>query len=1136
MDLNSIFSTLENISKKVEGKDRIAEEIKSEFDKAIGISKEQHDKVDSLLETYDDAEEAVQQYETQINECSSEIVNLRKTIKDLEDELNTLTNPSDRNRKQAEIDEKKDELSEKTSKREGLRDSQEKEDETKRRTEQKFKKLTGKGITNDIKNAFKAQNASLASNASKSGMVSGVLGKLKMNPYMIAVEGLVKAIEFGIGKATDYMKLNYENLIRQLNATTTVSLNEMKASLSSWQDAVNGAYMAQEMAISSQMAMMEAQNATELANMKMAHTWTNWVPIWGEINKYNETALEMEQKIAETRLSNASKIIQQVNEFTKKTDDYIKKQDKAIRLYQAENGLSATQTNVFEERMLSKSEEFAKFNKTIEDVLKIQSGYAEQSGRTVNFSDDDYMQTIAVGRLTGDDNLVNFQSQMQLFNHSVSDAAEIMYNMYMDVNKMGLSQKKVTKDVLANLKLANKYDFKNGTKGFIELAKWAENARFNLSSLGNMVEKVQSGGLEGVITQSAKLQVLGGSFAMNADPLRMGYLANSDPEEYTKMVKDSFKGLGTFDKNTGETSFSFTENQMIRAAAEAYGMNVEDAKNMIREDNKKEVVKKQMYGSTLSKEEQEAVANKAQRDATTGEWYVETIGGEKIGVGDVQKGDIENILSSNNDEAAIQYAQSTMSLVEKIEATTKQIDAKLGALTFSNFQQLSQEQIEASLEAYEKYSGNVQKAIQANRYDAQAEQKIMLDSLGGIDKEYKESKVAVDTKGKHISYDTGEDLRSKFINKTATNDEIDLLKQHPQYRQGLTTEQLKSLRKKDTRGISVLWDWDRDTKWVPGDEGDEATDYRAIPRKKQQEMIVQGYASIGALPFKDAVASTNKTPMSITANTIRNVQDGIAAISQTADLKDKIASGNGKSMAVVANNVIPIHDGTATIAQSDPQDSAIFAKTGGPFDKLFNGIFDKINKVYGIFSDTAGQKGEEHGIWEYARKRGDDKMLSNAYESFMDSPFYARYQLMEPDITPNNSIVENQKNSALDRMRMKVFTEATGQNYGTVINTPSDILPRSMPYDSFVADALSDESFNAVNGNNNGNIKISFEPLKLEGKLELSNNGQSIDLMKEIQNNPLLLRSITEMISQTISSKLNGGKSTFNGNNMVSFK
>lgn len=733
MDVYSILSRLENITKSLQESSK--ERVKNDFNKSLGIDKEQYESARKLIDSYQDSEESISQYEKQIKQCDDNLKKFDETIKKLTDNLNKVKKPEDRDKIQNAIDNKKSERERTAQRRSRLEESMDRETSTKNRASSKFKRLTGgKDITQGVA-AARAQNKAMKGLAKgRAGSAMKMLGGLKNNPYMAAVGLLVKAVEFGIGKATDYMKLNYENLLRQLNASTAVSLNAMKASIASWQDSVTGAYEAQNMAISSQETLLEAQNATELANLKMANTWTNWIPIWGQINKYQETALELEQKVAQTRLENAHKTISQVNEFTRKTDEYIKKQDKAIRGFQTDRGLSSTQNATFEKWMLGQGESFAKFNKTIEDVLKMQSSYTEQSGRAVNFSEHDNLQSIAVGRLVGDENLINFQSQMQLFNHSVSESADIMYEMYKDVNKMGLSQKKLTKDVLANLKLANKYDFKNGTKGFIELAKWAENARFNLSSLGNMIEKVQGGGLEGTITQTAKLQVLGGNFARNADPLSMMFNAYSDPDAYAKQIQSMFKGMGRVNKKTGETEFNREENILIRAAAEALGISTEDAKNMIREDNKKSVVKSQMRSSTLSKEQQDAVANKAQRDEKTGRWYVNTINGDKIDVSDDQKlkENLDNIVSDNKDEAAVQYAQSTLSFVEQIEATTRSIDSKLGNLSFDNFGETVNQSNRNTFDYYSKNIESVISAIQTDRKEAIKAQEEQLKKLATI--------------------------------------------------------------------------------------------------------------------------------------------------------------------------------------------------------------------------------------------------------------------------------------------------------------------------------------------------------------------------------------------------------------------
>lgn len=138
----------------------------------------------------------------------------------------------------------------------------------------------------------------LTKNASSE--LSSMLGKAaKVSAPIAAVGALVKTIEFGIDKTTQYLHLNTENTLRLISATATGTLNQMKVIMDAWQDAVDGAYSAQEMAIDSQLAMIEAQNATAMANLKMQHTWTNWVPIWKQINEYGETQLEQKQKLQE---------------------------------------------------------------------------------------------------------------------------------------------------------------------------------------------------------------------------------------------------------------------------------------------------------------------------------------------------------------------------------------------------------------------------------------------------------------------------------------------------------------------------------------------------------------------------------------------------------------------------------------------------------------------------------------------------------------------------------------------------------------------------------------------------------------------------------------------------------------------
>lgn len=1144
MTVNNIFSTLENVAKLIDGREGKERSIKEQFDKKVGINKEQHDEVVSLTRTYEDAEDSVRQYDKEIEQCTKSLNKLDTSIQKLEENLKKTNTPESRDKVQKEIDKKRDERYRIQTRKENLSNSQFEEKQSLRRAKRKLNRM---GVAPDkAKQSLGKMDKALTKNAS-SGL-SSMLGKVaKISGPIAAVGALVKAIEFGIDKSTEYMKLNADNLMRGLNANFSVGLNQIQASLSSWQDAVTGAYSAQELYTESQLDLLKAQNETEMANLKMSNTWTNWIPIWGEVNKYAEAELEIRQKIAELELEQASKVLKQVNEFTQKTDDYLRIQDKAVHAYQAENGFSVSQTSVFEDRMLGLGETFAKYNKTIADALKMQSSYTEQSGRAFNFSNNEYEKNFAVGRLVGEDNLVNFEAQMNIFNQSVSDSADVMYNMYKDANRIGLSQKKLVKDVLGNLKLANKYDFKNGTKGFIELSKWAENARFNLGSLGGALEKIQSGGLENTITTSAKLQVLGGPFAMYSDPLGMEFNANADPEEYAKMIQKMFSTMGRFDKETGQTTFNYAENKMIRSAAETLGISVEDAKNMARGARQKDVVKQQMGGSSLSNEDQDAIANKAQYNQETGKWYVNTISGKPIDVDKVGKGDLNKILSGNSEEDATKYAQGTLSTVERIESATKAIAAKLGAATFENFVSTAETDIHNLLTAYDNNFDEIVAAIKDARADASKKQQEMFNALKTIAGDAKYARAKVDEK-KHSKQTTQE------IYERAT--------QTGRNAKRLRNDQKEFDEKGDVSSAMVMF-------------------HRA--KAKGRNVFAQARDWTRGLFMSDegALAKGRQTANDWESNFD---EQGRIKIGARPKIKDGVASGNGSPMVVSASNVTPIQDGAVKLAKSDPKDSAVFAKTGGPFDKLFDDIFGKVNAIYDMSvrygSTTNNRYGgnmvqsmlENHfanvfGSTSTTNNRYSGDIMNTSvnfdplwtlYDSWRNPQAHAhRMQEINPSQISINTLsrivagdslgqinprigetefnmVENMQMSQIAKLQGRsiddVRSNLTQKNY---VEPAPDRKPReyAMPSTSSINELAKIAS--------QGNAFCLQQPqgfnqpldVHIHGDLNLkAPTGETINLTNIIQNDPMLIRKITELIICQIGKNIHGGRTELNRN------
>lgn len=1105
-----------------------------QFEKEANVFQGEGEKARSLLETYKDEQKQFEENQRQKRKAKDEIIKLDKDIKqidddisdneaerirlldeernklkeivdlqqelndlkkqgkentqeyvDVEDKLNTsindarditdkkAINSSERanlnNRRRDKIDDRQTVV----QRKERYEESARRNLNVMQRADEKYSNIStnrrGLRYNQDAANAangnLQAANASAKSNTFAKAIKGG--------PYMAVAGAVVGIVEFAIDKMTEYARLHAENQLRMMEAVTSVSLNKMSSSLSAWQDAMNGAYEAQMNAISSTQSLVSASNANELANLKMQNTWTNWIPIWGSFNKMEETELELRQKIQEMELSNAQKRLAKTQEFAKRIDDYLKKQDKAVHKFQTTSGMSNIQTNVFEKRMLTQASTFANYNKTIEDAVKFHTDYTQQSGRSVNMSNTDYEKSMAIGRLVGDDNFVQFSSEMNLFNKSVSSSAEIMYDMYKSANKMGLSQQKLTKTVLSNMKLAEKFSFKNGVKGFMELAKWSENVRFNLGSLSGVIDKAQDEGLEGAVTQAAKLQVLGGRFAMGSDPIAMQYEAWNDPAAYAKRIQGMFKGLGTVDKKTGETMFSGMDLNFVKSASKTLGIDSTDALNMIREGNKKDVVKAQLGNNTkLKGEALDGVINRAFRD-DDGVWKVNMINGGTKAVADISQGDVKDIVSDNNDEALLQYAKGSLGVEEQINKTTLQINSKLGAGTFDNFKSTAMDDNQKTLEAYTENARVVMDTIIQTRVDATKSLEEQLNGLSTILTDYS-SDVATVNKYAAEAKKRYEEMIAQLRKAEAEKAEKD-----KQIKEAEAELQRKRNEGSDWHGVGGYF-----SNII---QGQKIAGARGVHNwKKGNYLTAIGNNTLGRmLQLGETLLGFNAKSADDDVSAFDNIfHDGVATAT------------NGGQMAVAASNVVPIHDG-ATTALSDPKDTAIFAKTGGPFDTLFNQIFKRIDDIYDISKQMSPSSSFIKNI---------DNVTSNFNSKSINSSIMS-------GILPLQSI--------------------SGNVYGSVDAGLSNYLSRksssTMPLQKannggnipYYEQPLSTDN---VTNSNNGNLHLEPLTVTIDGKLELGNNNESIDIINELKNNPLLLRTISDLITRNISSKYYGGR------------
>lgn len=414
-------------------------------------------------------------------------------------------------------------------------------------------------------------------------------------------------------------------------------------------------------------------------------------------------------------------------------------------------GFSGKQLDTFKRSMFQTQITIAKWGKTMEDAQKIQNEYIETTGRNIQFTTEDFDSSFAFDKLVGQDGLSSqLTAGMELFNHSVSDSNEMFFEMYKSVSKIGLNSRKYFKDLQSNLRLAEKFQFKGGLKSLMEMSKWAQNVRFNMGSLDNILDKVQTGGLEGIIEQSAKLQVLGGNYAMGADPLAMAYEAFNDPDALAKRLNKMLVGEGTFNSKTGEVDFSGFSQMKVRAMAEATGQDYKDLLNQARQMIKGNIVDKELNEKyKWSDEDKALITNKAR--LVNGEWKVTMDNNFDQSVSTLSPQDLDHLKPTDNEEKLVNYVANIRDMMTRLTGAQQENIARLQNDGYEQWMKEEQTRIQNVVDDFNKRYQVYLDIFSTNMSVATDSQKTMLSLFEQGNSNIDSAQQDILTEGKNIA-------------------------------------------------------------------------------------------------------------------------------------------------------------------------------------------------------------------------------------------------------------------------------------------------------------------------------------------------------------------------------------------------
>ncbi len=268
--------------------------------------------------------------------------------------------------------------------------------------------------------------------------------------------------------------------------------------------------------------------------------------------------------------------------------------DKSIRMSATQMGLLTKQTQGFRDSLDYAGQQTASFGVGIGELAKMQADYSEELGRSVMLGQTGLQAMAEMSKATGlgAEGAAKMAADMEQQGISAERTRDFVEQTMNDSTKMGINASKVIKNIQANIKMLNKYNFKGGIKGLAKMAQTVTKLGVNMDFVAGMADKLFD--IEGAVDMSAQLQVMGGAWAKLADPFKLMYMARNDMAGLTEELGKAAEASVHFNKESGAFEISSMEMHKLRKIAEQTGIAYEDLATAGKNAAKFTMIKKQM--------------------------------------------------------------------------------------------------------------------------------------------------------------------------------------------------------------------------------------------------------------------------------------------------------------------------------------------------------------------------------------------------------------------------------------------------------------------------------------------------------------------------------------------------------------
>ena len=828
----------------------------------------------------------------------------------------------------------------------------------------------------------------------------------------------------------------------------------------------------------------------------------------------------------------------------KDSTEFWRKQDEQITKMVATFGLTNDELKKYRDASYKAGVELAfQYGKTQEDMVKLQQGYAEATGKNIILTKDNYDAQFQLQQLMGEENSLAFTSGIEQFGVGINDARDRLYEIYKLNKTTGVSWSKTSKDLNNNLKLAQKYNFKGGLDNMKKMTVWANKMKINMQTIGSLADKISNP--EAAIETAAKLQVLGGAFATMANPLQMLYESLDDVGGLAQRVEKMFDGMGRFDRDLGEVRIAGPDRLRVKAAAEAMGMSYEEAMGIVNNKAKRTAVEQDVkFNPEITKDNRDFLATLAQWNNKDKQFEVRTYDEKNReyvnrNINELSNEEIEKLRQEPDDDIR-KIVENTFSINANIDKLVNGAKMALAATQEDKYGDTLRNQLKngndmlsqmehlgetldafylASLGFYAIQGGagllkmgkgmfNMGKMVKNGRFPNTFGGNMANNMLG--------KGAAVTKKGMGI----GKLARGGGIVSGLITGGVGI------YNTYKSAEDAENQRALAIKNGDLIEGSAEDKKVLKSIKKLKRTGYGGAAGAG----IGAGLGTWGGAAAGAAIGSV----VPIIGTAIGGIIGGILGGMGGGWLGDKAGTAVG--------DAISVDDGIAnkkTVVKANKDDTALFAKDNGPFDKLFGNIIPKIDNIDDEIKTSKDTSKINGGMYH--------KMINNP-TSGSKIRNEANYEYDTPSLVKDNSIFDKLFGNIIPKIdnNMKVSNEVY---YNKKFNNENISIPKVGDVKNEIIEPkpIGDEVAKIKEVSLKESVKpkdvkipdISVKPIEvnINGtlKLDMGSSGQ-VDIMKELKNNPGFMRELSRMLVEQMSNSLNGGKPKLDQNRFARFQ